>query len=123
MAEGGTKRRLSAGELAAYDAPFPDEAFKAAARIYPSLVPVRYEDPEAAKCRDAWTVYQEWKKPFILGYSDGDPITRRARDRFLREIPGAQGQAHRTLHGGHFIQEDDPAAFAEMVIAACRKNS
>jgi haloalkane dehalogenase len=37
----------------------------------------------------------------------------------LREVAGAQGQAHPTLHGGHFIQEDDPQRFAELVIAAC----
>jgi len=115
----GIKRKLSPAEISAYDAPFPEDRYKAAARVYPSLVPVRYDDPEAEKNRNAWAVYQQWHKPFITCYSDGDPITRGAGARFVREVPGTQGQAHSTLHGGHFIQEDDPQRFAELVIAAC----
>ena len=117
--QAGVKRTLSPAEIAAYDAPFPDDSYKAAARVYPSLVPVRFDDPEAAKCRNAWAVYQKWQKPFITCYSDGDPITRGAGARFVRDVPGAQGQTHPTLRGGHFIQEDDPQHFAEVVIAAC----
>ena len=117
--QSGTRRKLSPAEIAAYDAPFPNDSYKAAARVYPSLVPVRYDDPEAAKCRDAWTVYQKWEKPFITCYSNGDPITRGGGARFVREVPGAKSQTHPTLRGGHFIQEDDPQRFAELVIAAC----
>jgi haloalkane dehalogenase len=117
--QSGVKRTLSPAEIVAYDAPFPDDSYKAAARVYPSLVPVRFDDPEAAKCRNAWAVYQKWQKPFITCYSDGDPITRGAGARFVREVPGAHGQTHPTLRGGHFIQEDDPQRFAELVIAAC----
>ncbi|MDP3846467.1 MAG: haloalkane dehalogenase [Pseudomonas sp.] len=119
--QSGIKRTLSPAEVAAYDAPFPEERYKAAARIYPSLVPVRYDDPEAAKSRKAWDVYREWQKPFITCFSDGDPITRGGDQRFIREVPGTQGQTHPTLHGGHFIQEDDPLRFAELVIAACNR--
>ncbi len=114
------KRKLTPAEIAAYDAPFPEARFKAAVRVYPSLVPVRFDDPEAAKNRAAWKVYQQWEKPFITCYSDGDPITRGQGERFVREVPGARKQTHPTLHGGHFIQEDDPQAFAELIIAACR---
>lgn len=121
--QSGVKRKLSPAEIAAYDAPFPDERYKAAARVYPSLVPVRYDDPEAAKCRNAWVVYQEWAKPFITCYSDGDPITRGAGVRFVSEVPGARGETHPTLNGGHFIQEDDPQRFAELVIAACGRRA
>ncbi len=112
----GSKRKLSAAEVAAYDAPFPDERYKAAARIYPSLVPVHFDDPEAARCRQAWQVYLKWDKPFITCFSDGDPITRPFGARFRREVPGAQQQSHPTLHGGHFIQEDDPLRFAALAI-------
>lgn len=120
--QSGVKRKLSPGEVAAYNAPFPDESYKAAARVYPSLVPVRHDDPEAAKCRNAWVVLRQWAKPFITCYSDGDPITRGARARFVSEIPGAKGETHPTLKGGHFIQEDDPQRFAELVIAACGRS-
>ena len=36
---------LSDDEIAAYDAPFPDETFKEGARIFPSLVPTSADDP------------------------------------------------------------------------------
>lgn len=117
--QSGTKRELSPAEIAAYDAPFPNDRYKAAARVYPSLVPVRFEDPEAVKNRHAWTIFQQWQKPFITCFSNGDPITRGGHARFVNEVPGAQGQAHPRLRGGHFIQEDDPQKFAELVIAAC----
>ncbi|MBK7687109.1 MAG: haloalkane dehalogenase [Rhodocyclaceae bacterium] len=117
--QSGTKRELSPAEIAAYDAPFPSDRYKAAARVYPSLVPVRFEDPEAVKNRHAWTIFQQWQKPFITCFSNGDPITRGGHARFVNEVPGAQGQAHSRLRGGHFIQEDDPQKFAELVIAAC----
>ena len=39
--------------LKAYDAPYPDESYKAGARIFPSLVPVEPEDPAAPANRKA----------------------------------------------------------------------
>jgi len=115
----GTRRRLSAAERAAYDAPFPTNAHKVAARTYPSLVPVRRDDPESAANRRAWQALRAWRKPFITCFSDGDPITRGADRRFRTEVPGAQGLEHPTLHGGHFLQEDDPERFAALIVAAC----
>jgi len=115
------QRRLSPAEIAAYDAPFPSAAFKAAPRVYPSLVPVRYDDPEAAKNRAAWQVYERWEKPFVTCFSDGDPFTGGGDKAFRARVPGAQKQQHPTLHGGHFIQEDDPQGFADIVIDTCRK--
>lgn len=116
----GTRRRLSAAERAAYDAPFPSAAYKAAARTYPSLVPVTPDNPAAEANREAWRVYEQWDKPFICCFSDGDPITRGADRAFRQRVPGARGQPHTTLHGGHFLQEDDPERFAALVVAACR---
>ena len=33
-----------------------------------------------------------------------------------RRIPGALGQPHITLRGGHFLQEDCPEDFARIII-------
>lgn len=115
----GTRRALTPAEIAAYDAPFPDDTYKAAARVYPALVPVRFDDPQSAANRKAWEVFRRWDKPFVTCFSDGDPITRGADRRFLAEVPAAQGQNHPTLRGGHFIQEDDPQTFARLVIETC----
>jgi haloalkane dehalogenase len=115
----GTKRTLSAAEVAAYDAPFPDSSYKVAARTYPSLVTVEAHIPDVAENLRAWEVFEQWQKPFICCFSDGDPITRGGDAQFIHRVPGAKGQPHVTLRGGHFIQEDDPQGFARLAIEAC----
>lgn len=40
---------LSAEEIAAYDAPFPDDTYKAGARIFPALVPTSPDDPSTLR--------------------------------------------------------------------------
>lgn len=100
-------RDLSPAEVAAYDAPFPDDSYKAGARIWPSHVPTSPEDPESPANREAWKVLRSWDKPFLCCFSDSDPITKGGDAPFRELVPGAQGQAHTTIEGGgHFLQED-----------------
>jgi len=103
--------------VAAYDAPFPEERYKAGARQFPLLVPTRPDDPASAPNRAAWEVLKRWDKPFLTAFSDQDPITR-GGDRLLQKlIPGAAGRAHPTIAGGgHFLQEDCGEALARVVI-------
>lgn len=111
----GTKRGLSEAEIAAYDAPFPDASFKAGARIFPSFVP--FEDNVAVPDQKrAWAVFDQWEKPFLCCFSDQDRITRGGESRFIGRVPGTEGQNHRSLSGGHFIQEDDPAGFVACIL-------
>lgn len=118
----GTARQLSDAERRAYDAPFPSSEYKAGARSFPKLVPVSADDPASIANRAAWQTLSQWKKPFITCFSDGDPITR-GGDRYMqRRIPGALGQPHITLRGGHFLQEDSPQSFAKIVIEACERD-
>jgi haloalkane dehalogenase len=114
-------RLLSADELAAYDAPFPDERHKAGARAFPPLVPVTPEHPSAAENKDAWRELERFRKPFLTAFSDSDPITRGGERVFQARVPGAWGQKHVTLPGGHFLQEDCPgdiAAHIEAMVGA-----
>jgi haloalkane dehalogenase len=115
----GTKRALTPEEVAAYDAPFPTRASKAAARAYPPLVPFK-GNPAVPDQLRAWEVFKRWEKPFVCCFSDGDPITRGGDAVWLERVPGTRGMPHRTLHGGHFIQEDDPAGFAAAIADAAR---
>jgi haloalkane dehalogenase len=115
----GTKRALTPEEVAAYDAPFPTRASKAAARAYPPLVPFK-GNPAVPDQLRAWEVFKRWEKPFVCCFSDGDPITRGGDALWLERVPGTRGMPHRTLHGGHFIQEDDPAGFAAAIADAVR---
>jgi len=112
----GTRRRLAPDELRAYDAPFAEEGAKAGARAFPLLVPLSPRDPAVPANRRAWSVLERWEKPFLTTFSDGDPITR-GLDRMLRErIPGARGLPHRTVRGGHFLQEDAGPELAGAVV-------
>jgi haloalkane dehalogenase len=117
IVNGGTHRDLSAPEIAAYDAPFPDDRYKAGARQFPTLVPATPDDPAAPANRAAWQVLEAWEKPFICAFGALDPITRGA-DGVLRErIPGAAGQPHVTLEqAAHFSQEDAGPQLARIVL-------
>lgn len=116
----GTKRGLSEAEIAAYDAPFPARKYKVAARAYPSLVPLDDNIAVPDQLR-SWAVLDQWSKPFLCCFSDGDPITRGGDAQFLERVPGTKGQPHTTLHGGHFIQEDDPENFVNLILKVCKR--
>jgi haloalkane dehalogenase len=108
--------QLSADEMAAYRAPFPDDRYKAGARQFPSLVPASPDDPAADANRSAWQQLMQWQKPMLLCFSDGDPITSGADQPFLKLVPGARNQPHITLKGSHFIQEQDGETWARAVV-------
>lgn len=109
-----TRTRLSEAEIAAYNAPFPTRASKAGARAFPELVPLG-DNLAVPDQRAAWRVLEQFERPFTCAFSDGDPITRGGDAPFLARVPGAKLGAHRTLKGGHFIQEDDPQGFIEAI--------
>jgi haloalkane dehalogenase len=107
---------LSAAVVAAYDAPFPDDTFKAGARIFPSFVPTNPDDPETAPNQAAWRVLEAFQKPFLCAFSDSDPVTAGGDAPFLAKVPGAQGRQHPTIVGaGHFLQEDAGPELAAVI--------
>ncbi len=107
IVNGGCFVDLPPEVVAAYDAPFPDESFKSAARALPSLVPIHPDDPSAAENRAAWQALRRFKKPFLTVFGDLDPISGDAQHSFRENVPGAQGQPHtRIRNGGHFVIED-----------------
>lgn len=119
LLQAATERELADAEVAAYDAPFPDDSYQAGARIFPSLVPTRPDDPAAAANRAAWEVFRGWDKPFILCFSDRDPVTAGGDKPFRELVPGAAGQPHVTVEGaGHFLQEDAPEQLARLLVDA-----
>ena len=119
--DAGCTTSLAPEVVAAYDAPFPDETYKEAARQFPLLVPTSPDDPASGPNRLAWEALRAFDRPFLCAFSDQDPITGGA-DRVLRsDIPGAQGQAHTTIEGGgHFLQEDRGPALAAVVVELIR---
>ncbi len=113
---GGCTTDLAPEVIAAYDAPFPDDTYKAGARIFPTLVPTSAEDPATPDQEAAWKVLERFDKPFLLAFSDADPVTKGGDAPFRAKVPGAQGQAHTTIEGGgHFLQEDRGPELAEVI--------
>lgn len=109
---------LSADIIAAYDAPFPDDSYKAGAAIFPSLVPISPEMPGAAEMKAAREALSKWQKPTQVMFSDGDPILGGAAGFFRRLIPGAADQPEIVIRGaGHFLQEEKGEAIAAEALA------
>lgn len=124
LIQGATVSTLSDETVAAYDAPFPDDSYKAGARIFPSLVPTSPDDPAAPANRKAWEVLQKWNKPFLTTFSDSDPITKGGERVLQNLIPGAKGQPHVTIEaGGHFLQEDKGEELAKIVVDFVKRTS
>jgi haloalkane dehalogenase len=115
IVSGGCARVLTPAEQAAYDAPFPDESYKEGARQFPVLVPVTPEHASVAENRAAWEVLEKFEKPFVTAFSDGDPVTKGGDAVFQARVPGAKGQEHAMLKGGHFLQEDSPGEIAALI--------
>jgi len=110
-----TTTELSNKEVAAYNAPYDNRASKAASRIFPALVPLG-ENVEVPAQLEAWKVLEQFDKPFTCCFSDKDPITRGGYAPFQESVPGTKHDLHRTLSGGHFIQEDDPDGFVGAIL-------
>jgi haloalkane dehalogenase len=117
IVQGGCARGLAPEIAAAYDAPFPDESYKAGARMLPALVPIAPDDPASHANRRAWEVLRSWHKPFLTAFSDSDPITGGGDAVFQQAVPGARGQPHTTIrNAGHFLQEDAGEELAREIV-------
>jgi haloalkane dehalogenase len=113
---GGCTSDLAPEVVAAYDAPFPDDSYKAGARIFPTLVPTTPDDPATADNEAAWEVLSTFEKPWLCAFSDKDPITAGTDRVFLERVPGTKGQPHTTIEGGgHFLQEDRGPELAAVI--------
>jgi haloalkane dehalogenase len=113
----GSATDLSPEVIAGYDAPFPDDSYKAGARRFPMLVPTTPDDPASAANRAAWAVLEQSKQPFLTAFSDEDPIFSGIDKVLQARIPGAANQPHTTVSGGgHFLQEDRGPELARVVV-------
>jgi haloalkane dehalogenase len=107
LVQSGCQTTLDDAVLAAYDAPFPDPSFLAGPRAMPGLVPTTPDDPASEANRAAWQRLAGWDKPFLVAFSDRDPITGAMAPILKKVIPGAAGVDHPVIEGaGHFLQED-----------------
>ena len=113
MVQKHTFIKLSDEEIAAYDAPFPDERYKAGARVFPSLSVTHLE----ANTKAWKEVFHVWEKPFLTAYAEHELVTRDNEKIFQTKIPGAKNQPHVTIKdASHFIQDDKGEELAQLTI-------
>jgi haloalkane dehalogenase len=102
-----SQKKLSDEVKAAYDAPFPDETYRAGVAAMPLIVPSTPDMPGAEQHRAARQRLATWDKPTLICFSDSDPITSAAAPFFRKLIPTAQEQPETVIKGaGHFLQEE-----------------
>ncbi len=115
--QNATTTDLSDEVVAGYNAPYPDESYKAGAKIFPSLVPTSKDDPASSDNKKAWGILSQLQIPFLTLFSDKDPIMKGLERVFQSVMPGAKGQPHSIIeNGGHFLQEDQGEEIAKRML-------
>ncbi|WP_300519933.1 haloalkane dehalogenase [Aliiroseovarius sp.] len=123
IVHGGTTTKLTHAEVAAYNAPFPDERYKQGARQFPMLVPSSPEDPAAEPNRAAWEVLRGLDIPVLTVFGADDKVMAGVDRVFQTLMPGAVGQPHQVLaNAGHFLQEDVGAELAQATLAFMKRS-
>ena len=112
----GSLKQLSAAEIAAYNAPFPDDSYKAGPRVFPTLVPITKEHPQVQENKEAWEVLKQFKKPSITLFGIHDKAFIGGEKFFIEKIPGARDMHHQIIDAGHFSQENQPELIAKTIL-------
>ena len=126
-AVGPSNPKMDLAERVAYDAPYPNDTYKAGARMFPELVPTPSTDPtsrpmmaEAENNAAAWGVFQKFTKPVLLAFSDEDTVMAGGDAIWLEHCPGTKhpGVEHVTINGvGHFLQDGGAEQLLEAIAA------
>ncbi len=97
---------LSDAEAAAYDAPFPDQRFKAGVRRFPELVMVSpdMEGVEVSRRAASWWS-QEWRGQTFMAVGMKDPVLGPPAMAALRKTIRGCPAPLEIPEGGHFVQE------------------
>ena len=112
----GSLKQLSEAEIAAYNAPFPDDSYKAGPRVFPTLVPITKEHPQVQENKAAWQVLRHFNKPTITLFGIHDMAFIGGEKFFIEKIPGARDMHHQIIDAGHFSQENQPELIAKTIL-------
>ena len=102
---------------AGYSAPYPDPSLTIGSRAFTQLLPTRPDNPMLPDNWRAWKVVERFERPFLTIYSDRDIVAPKGYQQLVARVPGAKGQPHVILEGGgHFLQEDVPEEFNQVLV-------
>ena len=113
----GSLKQLNEAEIAAYNAPFPDDSYKAGPRVFPTLVPITKEHPQVQENIEAWGVLRNFDKPTITLFGEHDNAFTGGEKFFIEKIPGAKDMHHQIINAGHFSQENQPELIAKTILS------
>lgn len=113
---GRSAPHLTPAEVAAYDAPFPDQTYKAGVRAFPTLVMTEPDRPgvvESRAARDFWA--NDWRGSSFMAYGAADPVLGAPVMQALRQVIRGCPEPHVIEDGVHFVQEwGEPIARAAL---------
>ncbi len=117
LVNGSVNIKLTLEEIAAYDAPFPDESYKAGPRGFPMIHPITPYDAPIAPNRAAWAALANFNKPCLTLFSELIAKTAMPPELLQNHLPGAQGMPHVNIPNvGFYLMEDAPEEFARNII-------
>jgi tRNA(adenine34) deaminase len=98
--------QMSPAECLAYEAPYPNEGYRAALRMFPALVPEFPESPGAQLSRQAREFWQHaWTGRSLLAVGMQDPVLGFPVMQGLQQIIRNAPPILQVEEGGHFVQE------------------
>eukprot|EP01134_Creolimax_fragrantissima_P005202 CFRG5202T1 len=105
IANAAVHRKLTEDDIAAFNAPFPNESYMAGAREFPILVPITPQHASVKENMKAWEGLVKWEKPLLALWGAADPVLGGLDGLLQQKVPGAAGQPHKQFtRGGHFLQ-------------------
>ena len=113
----GSLKALDNYEIDAYNAPFPDDSFKVAARVFPTIVPITKEHAEVEENIKAWEVLKKFDRPTVAIFGEHDASFRGGDKFIIEKIAGAKGMNHQRINAGHFSQENQPELIADTILS------
>ena len=97
---------MTAAEIAAYDAPFPDARHKAGVRRFPQIVPTRPDMDGAAVSRQALAWWRdEFNGKSFMAIGMKDPVFGLPDMMAMHQVIRGCPEPLRITEGGHFVQE------------------
>ncbi|HEU4946942.1 MAG TPA: haloalkane dehalogenase [Kribbella sp.] len=119
-----TLTKIDPAVRAAYNAPFPGDAYLHGVRRWSVLIPITESDEANELISQAWEVLETLQTPFLCVFSDKDHVTGGNSTHLTSRIPGAQGQPHTTItNAAHFLQEDKASEFTMAIDNFIRSTS
>ncbi|WP_262694094.1 haloalkane dehalogenase [Kordiimonas aquimaris] len=97
---------LSDAEVAAYDAPFPDDKYKAGARRFPALVMTEPDMEGVTTSKRAAAFWStEWSGKSFMAIGMQDPVLGPPAMHMLRKLIKGCPEPLELAEAGHFVQE------------------